>query len=78
MMTLAESLDKANRDFDAIAERILRDCELMYVDMGADPDELAAGLARERATLADGRRQLLSMVRTAFAVGFDAPSARVH
>ncbi len=77
-MTLNEGLAKAAREYDTFSARILRDCELMFDDMGADAAELAAGLERERATLADGRRQMLDIVRAAFTVGLDGPSIRVH
>lgn len=77
-MSLNEALTKALREYDAIAERVLRDCELLYVDLGADDEELAAGLARERRTVAKGRMQIHEAVRAAYSVGLDAPSIRVH
>ncbi len=77
-MTLDAALLKATRDFDALAERRMRECGEMYVDMGATDAELAAGLDRERGTLTEGRRQIVDAVRVAFAIGPDAVSLRVN
>ncbi len=77
-MTLDAALTKATRDFDALAERRMRECEEMYIAMDATSVELAAGLDRERAILTEGRRQIVDAVRVAFAIGPDAVSLRVN
>ena len=77
-MTLTAALEKADRQMDEISDRIMCDCEAMYVDMGATSEELAAGLERERRTIAEGRRQIHESIRVAFWTGFDSPSSRVH
>ena len=56
----------------------MRECEVMYVEMGATAAELVAGLDRERGTLTEGRRQIVDAVRVAFAIGPDAVSLRVN
>jgi non-ribosomal peptide synthetase component E (peptide arylation enzyme) len=76
-MTLDEALTKAAREYDAIAARIMCDCEVMYVDMGATAEELAAGLERERRTIAEGWRQLHESIRVAYATP-DGASVKVH
>jgi dihydroxyacetone kinase len=77
-MTLAAALEKADRQFDPIAEQNLLDTAMMVYDMGGTDTEIAAFVERQRKALARTRAEMHDMVRASYWTSLDSPSVRVH